>query len=38
MQRELKFILQRKVKDQIFKGLREIAEFETPKDSYTKRN
>lgn len=31
MQRELKFILQRKVKDQIFKGLREIAEFETPK-------
>lgn len=31
MQRELKFILQRKVKDQVFKGLREIAEFETPK-------
>ena len=31
MQRELKFILQRKIKDQIFKGLREIAEFETPK-------
>ena len=31
MQREIKFILQRKVKDQIFKGLREIAEFETPK-------
>lgn len=31
MQRELKFILQRKVKDQIFKGLREIAEFEIPK-------
>lgn len=31
MQRELKFILQRKVKDQVFKGLREIAKFETPK-------
>ncbi|BCD90998.1 trigger factor [Francisella halioticida] len=31
MQRELKFILQRKVKDQVFKGLREITEFETPK-------
>lgn len=31
MQRELKFILQRKVKEQAFKGLREIAEFETPK-------
>ncbi|API86573.1 trigger factor [Francisella uliginis] len=31
MQRELKFILQRKVKEQVFKGLREIAEFETPK-------
>ena len=31
MQRELKFILQRKVKDQVFKGLREIAEFEIPK-------
>ncbi|AIT10207.1 trigger factor [Candidatus Francisella endociliophora] len=31
MQRELKFILQRKTKDQVFKGLREIAEFETPK-------
>ncbi|WP_150465217.1 trigger factor [Francisella sp. SYW-2] len=31
MQRELKFILQRKIKDQVFKGLREIAEFETPK-------
>lgn len=31
MQRELKFILQRKVKDQVFKGLRTIAEFETPK-------
>ncbi|MED7789028.1 trigger factor [Francisella sp. 19X1-34] len=31
MQRELKFILQRKVKEQVFKGLREIAEFDTPK-------
>ncbi|WP_150467743.1 trigger factor [Francisella sp. SYW-9] len=31
MQRELKFILQRKVKEQVFKGLREISEFETPK-------
>ncbi|AXA34243.1 trigger factor [Francisella adeliensis] len=31
MERELKFILQRKTKDQVFKGLREIAEFEVPK-------
>ena len=31
MERELKFILQRKIKDQIFNGLREIAEFEVPK-------
>ncbi|MGQ4002239.1 trigger factor [Francisellaceae bacterium CB299] len=31
MERELKFILQRKIKDQVFNGLREIAEFEVPK-------
>ena len=31
MDRELKFILQRKVKDQVFTGLRDIAEFEVPK-------
>ncbi|MDE5014712.1 trigger factor, partial [Francisella tularensis subsp. holarctica] len=31
MQRELKFIIQIKVKDQVFKGLREIANYETPK-------
>lgn len=31
MERELKFILQRKTKDQVFKGLREVVEFEVPK-------
>ncbi|RUS68890.1 hypothetical protein EGW08_023346 [Elysia chlorotica] len=31
MDRELKFILQRKVKEQVFNGLREIAEFDVPK-------
>ncbi|AJC48809.1 trigger factor [Allofrancisella guangzhouensis] len=31
MQRELKFIIQRKVKEQVFKGLREIVEFDVPK-------
>ncbi|MFT4693535.1 MAG: trigger factor, partial [Francisella sp.] len=31
MERELKFIVQRKIKDQVFNGLREISEFEVPK-------
>jgi len=31
MERELKFILQRKIKDQVFNGLREITEFDVPK-------
>ena len=31
MERELKFIIQRKIKEQVFDGLREIAEFEVPK-------
>ncbi len=31
MERELKFIIQRKIKNQVFNGLREISEFEVPK-------
>ena len=31
MERELKFIVQRKIKDQVFNGLREVSEFEVPK-------
>ncbi|QIV94712.1 trigger factor [Allofrancisella frigidaquae] len=31
MQRELKFIIQRKIKEQVFKGLRDIVEFDVPK-------
>ena len=36
MARELKFILQRKIKEQVFTGLREIAEFDVP-NSLVKR-